>query len=578
MKSQKNSSGRSQSQSNSQTNTNTSPQNLIKKINEFYLCTDGVYKNKSQSLIKICGYLDVKALCRDGESSDWKKLIEFKDVDGFTHQQQISEVVFLGQHKDILGPLVKDGLQVINSVDTVNYIKTVTPQDRVRIVYKIGWHTFNSLDYFVLPDGQIPHNALEHIILDPSVTAPTIGCKGTLKEWQDHIAKPAVSSSRSILSICAAFAAPLVSLGHRANAGFHLRGNSSSGKSVAQAIGCSVIGSPNYKQSWKSTANGLEGIALAYNDLMLPLDEISQADPTSVCTSIYDLMNGKQKIRANKSGLVSKTIMNWFLLVLSSGEESLRDIAMKQGRRVKAGEEIRLADIPADAGNELGVNEFLPKGFTSIQDYGTAMKNAVHQYYGTAFQAWLTLLAGYKHDDIPTDLATEINTFVTEVAPKGTSQVKRVAESFGLLAVAGELASENDITGWAKGVAWKGVKTCFEAWHREFGDGLPKEEQEIINRALNVLTKNQSCFIDLHREQVPDVHIGWIDSSKSGNQEFYVYRQAYVEHFCMGKSSRLVDQILKKAGILLEVGMSINPRSRNKDTVKVRKMIIPDEK
>ena len=74
------------------------------------------------------------------------------------------------------------------------------------------------------------------------------------------------------------------------------------------------------------------------------------------------------------------------------------------------------------------------------------------------------------------------------------------------------------------------------------------------------------------------MHIGWIDSSKSGNQEFYVYRQAYVEHFCMGKSSRLVDQILKKAGILLEVGMSINPRSRNKDTVKVRKMIIPAEK
>lgn len=72
MKSQKNSSGRSQSQSNSQMNTNTSPQNLIKKIHEFYLCTDGVYINKSQSSIKICGYLDVKALCRDGESSDWK--------------------------------------------------------------------------------------------------------------------------------------------------------------------------------------------------------------------------------------------------------------------------------------------------------------------------------------------------------------------------------------------------------------------------------------------------------------------------------------------------------------------------
>lgn len=190
---------------------------------------------------------------------------------------------------------------------------------------------------------------------------------------------------------------------------------------------------------------------------MLRLDEISQADPVTVTTSIYDLMNGKQKIRADKTGRVRKN-MSWHLLVLSSGEESLRDIAENQKRKLKAGEEIRLADIPADAGLNLGVNETLPSGYSSIQEYSYHMKNAVHQYYGTAFKEWLAVLASHKHEDIPERLADQITAFVNEVAPNSTSQVKRMAEAFGLLAVSGELVSEHGIKNLVTDVPKKSKK------------------------------------------------------------------------------------------------------------------------
>ena len=264
----------------------------------------------------------------------------------------------------------------------------------------------------------------------------------------------------------------------------------------------SVIASPDYKLTWRSTANGLEAIALAHNDLMLPLDEISQADPSSVSTSIYDLMNGKQKVRANKTG-TAQEVQGWNVLVLSSGEESLKDIALNQGKKTKTGEEIRLADIPADAGAGFGANEGIPDGFNSIQEYGSHMKESVTKYYGTPFIEFMNQLINLTPESVQQDLSDYIADFVKQVAPNGTSQVKRVAESFALVAYAGELATYFNITGWGEGVAENAVIVCFKAWLDEFDTGRPKEEQAIIDNALTILTQKQAGFIPLNEERVP---------------------------------------------------------------------------
>ena len=82
-----------------------------------------------------------------------------------------------------------------------------------------------------------------------------------------------VGNARLVFSICVAFAGSLLRLGHEESGGFHLRGNSSVGKSTGQHLACSVWGSRDYKQTWRATINGLEGIAALYNDGLLVLDE-----------------------------------------------------------------------------------------------------------------------------------------------------------------------------------------------------------------------------------------------------------------------------------------------------------------
>lgn len=61
------------------------------------------------------------------------------------------------------------------------------------------------------------------------------------------------------------------------------------------------------------------------------------------------LANGQGKNRASKQGTI-KPSSRWSLIFLSSGEESLTTLMARAGQRTNAGQEIRLADIEADAG------------------------------------------------------------------------------------------------------------------------------------------------------------------------------------------------------------------------------------
>src|SRR4029077_11311279 len=93
------------------------------------------------------------------------------------------------------------------------------------------------------------------------------GQRGSLAEWKDNVARLAVGKSRLLLAANAE------------SGGIHLRGASSTGKSTALVMAGSVWGGGargGYVRSWRATANGLEGVALAHCDALLCLDELSQ--------------------------------------------------------------------------------------------------------------------------------------------------------------------------------------------------------------------------------------------------------------------------------------------------------------
>jgi uncharacterized protein (DUF927 family) len=159
-----------------------------------------------------------------------------------------------------------------------------------------------------------------------------------------------------------AFAGPLLPLLNSSGAGFHLRGVTSCGKSTALKAAGSVLGGGDgekgFLRSWNSTLNGRESVAKLHNHALLLLDEIGEANPKTAGAAAYSLVNGQGRERM-KSDLTRREASRWTLILLSSGEKSLADMATEAGQKIKGGQEIRLLDIPADAGTGFGIFEDL---------------------------------------------------------------------------------------------------------------------------------------------------------------------------------------------------------------------------
>ena len=224
---------------------------------------------------------------------------------------------------------------------------------------------------------------------------PAFSAAGRVEEWRDSVGKLAAGNSRLVFALSVAFAGPLADVVGEDSGGFHFRGGSSSGKTTALKAAASVWGSPNaYPRLWRATANGLEGLAALHNDGLLILDELSQIDPKEAGEAAYLLANGQGKARASRTGTARQSA-RWRLLFLSAGEESLTALMARAGRKANVGQEIRLADIAADAGAGMGAVEVLHDQ-ASPAALALAVKDAAIKHHGAAGLAWLRTIVTYR--------------------------------------------------------------------------------------------------------------------------------------------------------------------------------------
>jgi putative DNA primase/helicase len=123
--------------------------------------------------------------------------------------------------------------------------------------------------------------------------------RGSLENWKNTVSKYCVGNPLLICAVSAALAGPLLDLIDMEGGGVHWRGKSSLGKTTVQKVASSVWGSPKFMQTWRATANGLEGVAAICNSTCLVLDEISQVSGKEAGYVAYMLANGHGKLRAD---------------------------------------------------------------------------------------------------------------------------------------------------------------------------------------------------------------------------------------------------------------------------------------
>jgi len=244
---------------------------------------------------------------------------------------------------------------------------------------------------------------------------------GTLESWQQNVALQAIGNSRLVPALSASFAGPLVGACAMEGGGIHFKGASSTGKSTALHVAGSVWGGGDangYVRSWRSTANGLEGVSLAHCDTLLCLDELSQLAAKDAGEAAYMLANGSGKSRSTRDGSARRAA-KWRVLFLSSGEIGLSDKVAEDGRgkRLAAGQQIRIVDISADAGAGMGMFEEL-HGFASADALAIHLKTATQQHYGVASRQYLAAIVP-EIDEIRKTVKDIVRSFCDTYVPAG---------------------------------------------------------------------------------------------------------------------------------------------------------------
>lgn len=501
---------------------------------------------------KVCSELHVTALTRNSNNTNWGRLLEWRDMDNHPHHWAMPMELLKGDGADIRGYLLDNGLKISNRTMLTNYIQEAPAIERVLCVDRLGWYG----SQFVTPNEVIGGMIGERVVYQSTnSTPPAVNQQGTISDWTNSIGRYASGNSRLVFAISLAFAPTLVDLIGIEGGGFHLRGGSSAGKSTAQHVAASVWGrGADYVRNWRVTSNGMEGLAVMHNDGLLVLDEISQIDPKHLAETSYMLANGMGKVRALKSG-TAKPAAQWKLLMLSSGEESLSAILAKANIKTNAGQEVRLADIEADAGAGMGVIEQL-HDMPNSKELSDYLKRQASQCYGSVGKAWLEWVVSEREQG---KLASHINdlmaAYLKWLLPNGASgQVQRVASRFALVAVAGELATKAGLTGWEAEEASNSVKACFNNWLDGYGGTGNKEASNIISHVKGFIEQHGSSrFESVNSDGTERVinRVGFI-RHKDDRMEYLIMPERFKAELCSGYDVKTVVNTLVEAGILIK--------------------------
>lgn len=492
----------------------------------------------------ICGPLHIEAVTYDGQENNFGRLLRFKTTTGRWRKWAMPMELLAGAGDELRRELYSMGLEIDQQARSLlgQYLQAKPPKDHVRCALQVGWFG----DSFVLPDTVIGPEAASVIFQSGERGHDEYTKAGTLAEWRSEIAARAVDNPLLMLALSASFTGALLGRCNGESGGMHLIGDSSTGKTTAIEAACSTWGGPNYRRSWRATANGMEGAASLFNDGLLALDEISECDPKEVGAIIYALGNGRGKQRASRTGN-AREVTRWRCFVLSSGERTIATAMMEGGHKAKAGQAVRLLDIPA--ARRFGAWDNL-HGLPTGAAFSDAIKTASGKHYGHAGRAFLERLTRDKRNF--GEYLEQVKALPGLSADGGEGQAKRAAGRFAMLALAGELATEYGITGWPEGAAIKAAAEGFKVWQSARGHGND-ERRQILEQVSGFIARHgDSRFSDADRADSDDTmrinRAGWWRDD--GGERIYMFNAEGMREAVKGFDFKRALDVLQEAGAL----------------------------
>ncbi len=522
----------------------------------------------------VCSRVEVPALTRDADGQGWGYLLEFMDPAGHARQWAMPARMLAGDGAEFRGVLMAQGLRIAAHTSArallAQYIQTRQPDEHARCTDRVGWHGAA----YVLPRETLGQGGERIVFQTDGALESTLRQRGTIASWRERVAALCVGNSRLTFAVSCAFAGPMLRPAGIDSGGFHLRGESSSGKTTALRVAASVYGGANYMQRWRSTDNALEAIAAQHCDGLLILDELAQVDPKTAGECAYMLANETSKARSTRTGQ-TRPRLTWRLLFLSAGEIGLAAHMAEGGKRARVGQEVRMADVPADAGAGCGIFENLHEheNGATLAQHLSKVSEAQHGTAGREFLCWAVEHVDTLRDRMRDGVEHLAAQWIPELA---SGQVQRVGRRFAAVATAGELATEAGITGWPQGEATRAALKCFHAWLESRGGIGNAEETQMVRQVRRFYEAHgEGRFTHWDRAERDDDHApktlhraGFRRATKDeiGNVaawEFYTLPETFRAEVCEGFDATAVLRVLRERGDLVpDKGRPFDCRAR----------------
>jgi uncharacterized protein (DUF927 family) len=201
----------------------------------------------------------------------------------------------------------------------------------------------------------------------------------------------------------------------------------------------------DFCESFKTTEAGIEKLAFAHNDSLLPLDELSRlrgsaVDKVAILEGfVNDFCAGVPMTRT----INTLAGIQWSGIALITSNKSYTQLLAEAGQSPAEAMGPRLIDLPADLGTGNGIFRTLPEGFENSQDAATAMAAAANEIYGVATQAFAQALIEVEKADkneIASKLARWQAKFIDWAGPDLPLVLGHLREKFAATHATGKLA------------------------------------------------------------------------------------------------------------------------------------------
>ncbi|WP_368913349.1 DUF927 domain-containing protein [Mixta calida] len=412
-----------------------------------------------------------------------------------------------------------------------------------RVAHATGWQC----GAYIMPDGEIIGTPDKPVLFNGrSSAAAGYTCRGSAESWHHNVSALAAGNYSMMTGVAAALAAPLIGLAGADGFGIHFYEQSSAGKTTTANVASSLYGNPDQlRLTWYGTALGLANEAAAHNDALMPLDEVGQgADPVSVSQSAYALFNGVGKLQGAKEG-GNRDLKRWRTVAISTGEMDLETFIAMAGRKAKAGQLVRLLNIPLSKAVRFHQHE-------NGKQHADALKDAWQNHHGAAGREWIKWLAGNQQQ--ATEAVREAEARWRGLIPaEYGEQVHRVGARFAILEAA--LLLGRFITGWDEQTCRDAVQHSYNAWVREFGTGN-KEHQQIIAQCEAFLNANgYSRFAPFPYDPQSLPIRDMAGYRASGNHDddpivFYTFPATFEQEIASGFNPKQFARVLAESGML----------------------------